>query len=159
MRSDTVRLSLAAAGIALWAAYPFVLQHGGAAVWHYQCSRAPWIDGEDPCFTDYLPVMEEAAVVVMLLLAYPFARFAFTLFAPPPPERGRRWRLAGASAAWHRYPGLQILAALGLPWAVLHARPYPLALYPYLTYWAAWIAWFCLGIWMSRPRRKAVPVA
>jgi hypothetical protein len=154
MRNLVLRWSLALAGMALWLAYPFVFQAGGLAVHRYRCSRMPWIHGEDPCFTDYIPVAEIAAFLLTLALAYAFARFAFTLFAPPPFERGRGWRLAASSAAWTRYPALQIAAAAGIGWALLHARTYPIALYPYWIYWAAWIAWFALGIGLSWPPKE-----
>lgn len=110
----------------------------------------------DPCFSDYIPILELGAFVLTLLLAYPFARFAFSLFAPAPSERGRGWWLAGSSAGSEYYPALQLAAALGIGWALLHAKNYPPALYPYLVYWAAWIVWFCVAIWLSWPPKEAV---
>jgi len=142
------------AGMALWFAYPFVFWFGGMAVHHYRCSRMTWIHGEDPCFSDYIPVVEGAAFVVTLVLAVVFARFAFTLFAPPPSERGRGWRLAASSSAWSYYPALQLAAAAGIVWSLLHVRAYPAALYRYWIYWAAWSAWFSLGIWTSWPSKE-----
>jgi hypothetical protein len=155
MGNASVRFGLALSGMALWFAYPFVLWNGGGAIHQYQCSRELVVNGIDPCFTDYLPVLELMAFVLTLLLAYPFARFAFTLFAPPPCERGRGWRFAGSSAGSEYYPSLQLFAALGIGWASLHAKNYPPALYSYLAYWATWLSWFCLGIWMSWPSKEA----
>ena len=148
-------MSLALAGMALWFAYPFVFWNGGMAVHQYRCSREPSVNGSDPCFSDYLPVIELGAFVLTLVLAYPFARFAFSLFAPPPNERGRGWRLASSSAGAEYFPALHLAAALGIVWALVHAKNYPFALYPYLTYWAAWMTWLCLGIWTSWPSKQA----
>ena len=155
MGIDAKRLGLAMAGMALWFAYPFVFWNGRIAVFQYQCSREPAVNGSDPCFTDYLPIVDMLALVLTLALAYPFARFAFTLFALPPSKRGRGWWLASSSAGSDYYPSLQVFAGLGIGWALVHAKNYPFALYPYLTYWAAWIGWFCLGIWMSWPPKEA----
>src|SRR4029078_4158589 len=121
MRSVAARLSLALAGMALWFAYPFVFWNGGIAVHQYRCSREPWVNGRDPCFSDYMPVLELAAFVLTLLLAYPFARFAFSLFAPPPSERGRGWWLAASSAGSEDYAALQLWGALGICWVLLPA--------------------------------------
>ena len=156
MRNVTARLGLALAGMALWFAYPFVFWNGGIAVHQYRCNRAPWVNGTDPCFSDYIPILELGAFVLTLLLAYPFARFAFSLFAPAPAERGRGWWLAGSLAGSEYYPAVQLAAALGIGWALLHAKDYPPALYPYLVYWAAWIVWLCVGIWLSWPPKEAV---
>ena len=154
MRNE-VRLSLALTGIGLWLAYPFVFWNGGLAVHQHGCSREqPIVEGMDPCFRDGLPVLEMGAFFLTVLLAYAFGRFAFTLFAPRSRERGRGWSLAGSSDTSDYFPALQLAALGGVGWAVLHARAYPLELYPYLIYWAAWIAWFCAGIWLSWPAKN-----
>lgn len=148
---------LAVAGMALWFAFPFMFDNGGVAVFQYRCHLEPVSDSRDPCFTDYLPMVEMAAYGLTLILAYPFARFAFSLFAPAPEARGAGWAwcMASKSAAAESYPSLQLAAGLGIVWAMLHAKNFPLALYPYLLYWAAWIAWFVIGIWASWPKAEA----
>ena len=151
MSNASTRLGLAWAGVVLWLAYPMMSWSGRVAAFQYECRRKPAVNGSDPCFTDYLPFLEMLAFPITVLLAYPFARFAFTLFAPPPSDRGASWRIAGSSAGSDYYPTLQLAAALGIGWALFHGAGYPFALYTYLTYWAAWIAWFGLGIWMSWP--------
>jgi len=153
MRGVWTRLGLALVGLALWFAYPFVFWSGGIAVHRYRCSRAPRPMDVDPCFTDYIPVMELLAFVLTLLLAFPFARFAFTLFAPPSSQRRWGWDLAASNAGSEYYPTLQALAGLGIVWALFHGAHYPAALHLYRAYWAAWIGWFCLGLWMSWPAR------
>ena len=141
-------------GVALWFAYPFVFWNGGIATFQYRCIREPVIDGSDTCFTDYIPMLELLAFVLTLALAYPFVRFAFSLFAPAPAERGRGWWLASSAAGSEYYPSLQIIGGLGIGWALLHAKNYPFELYPYLAYWAAWIGWFGVGIWLSWPPKE-----
>jgi hypothetical protein len=153
MPGITIRLILALVGILLWCAYPYVFWAGTVAVHLYWCSREPWVSGEDPCFWDHIPVMEMAIFVAMGLLLYPFARFAFTLFAPAQRERGRFWILAGKSDSTEYFPVLQVAAVGGIALSLLHATRYLPALYPFLAYWTLWVAWFCAGIWLSWPAK------
>lgn len=150
--SIEVRRCLAVAGMGLWLAYPFVFSSGGLAVHQHRCAKEKSIlEGLDPCLRDGLPVLEMGAFFLTVVLAYAFGRFAFTLFAPPVETRGNGWGLAGSSDASDYFPALQWAALVGLGWALLHARAYPLELYPYLIYWAAWFAWFGMGLWLSWP--------
>lgn len=152
MRSK-VRFTGALAGMCLWFGYPFIFWSGGIAVHRYVCQREPAVDGRDPCFSDYIPILEMLAFVLTLALAYPFARFAFTLFAPDPDQRGRGWWFASRSTREDRFPMLQVIAALGFLWVAVNAQNYPAALYQYWLYWTAWIAWFAAGILFSWPHR------
>ncbi len=77
------------------------------------------------------PVLEFLLVALMPALTVEFARFAFSLFAPPVPERRLRWRLARARGAAERYPLYQIIAGMGVLWAALHLWSIPLS----LKYW------------------------
>lgn len=150
--SSRLRLVGALAGMCLWFTYPFIFWNGGIAVHRYVCQRQPVIDGRDPCFSDYIPILEMMAFVLTLALAYPFARFAFTLFAPNPDERGRGWWLASGLTRADLFPALQVISALGFLWVGVNAQNYPAALYQYWLYWTAWIAWFAAGILVSWPR-------
>jgi hypothetical protein len=154
LKAERLRLLTACGGVTLWFAYPFVEWFGGIERFRYRCSREPVVIGRDPCFSDYIPILELIAFVLTLGLAYFFARFAFSLFAPAPEARSRGWRFASRSAGSAYFPSLQLAAGLGILWALLHLKNYPVALYPYLIYWGAWLAWFGAGIWLSWPSNE-----
>lgn len=147
--SSKLRFAGAVSGIGLWLAYPFVTWNGSFAVFQYVCEREPFVGGRDPCFSDHLPFAEMALFVWTLALAYLFARFAFTLYAPDPDRRGRGWWLASRSTLEDGFPVPQVMAAVGLLWVALNAHGYPAALYYYWIYWTAWIVWFAAGILLS----------
>lgn len=150
--ANSLRLFGAWSGLLLWAAYPFVEWQGSTDVFWYRCRLEPATEYRDPCFTDYIPLVEMLSFVVTIALAYPFARFAFSIYAKPSDRRGRGWWLAGRSGGAEYYPSFQVAAGLGILWVALHAKNYPIALYQYHIYWAAWLAWFAGGIRASWPR-------
>lgn len=137
----------------MWLAYPIAF---GAGMWarrDYRCSGRTFTGQFDDCFNDLLPLLEFLLVALMLALTVAFARFAFSIFAPPVPERRYRWRLARVRPAADCYPLYQILAAAGVLWAALHLWSIPLSpRYWYLlAYWLLWIGWFIAGSLLSRP--------
>jgi hypothetical protein len=154
LKGEGARYLGACAGLALWFAYPFVEWHGGQAAHLSHGRLEPFIDSVDPCFDDHLPMGEMAAFPITLILAYFFARFAFSLYAPSPEARSWRWWFATRSAPEDLFPAFQVLIAIGILWAVVYGSKYWPALYPYLLYWGAWLGWFLLGAWLSRPRRR-----
>jgi hypothetical protein len=135
----------------LWFAYPFVQWQGGIDAFEYRCHLMPATPDRDPCFTDYIPLLEMLAFVLTVGLAYPFASFAFSLFSRSAEIRGAGWRLASRSGGSAYFPANQVACGLGILWTALHAQAYPLALYRYLIYWAAWLLWFIIAIWVSWP--------
>ena len=66
------------------------------------------------------------------------------MFAPQSFELKNKWRFAKPDL-WR--PGLQLMAVVGCAWALWRAFSYPLAieLWPYLTFWLSFAAWFILG--------------
>ena len=142
-------------GIALWLAFPFVFWNGTMALFEYHCALEPASENSDPCFHDGIPVIEIVAFPATLALLYPFARFVFSLFAPEPEQRSYLWWLAGRSSSQDYFPGLHCGAAIGIVWALLHASGYPIIFYPYHLYWAAWVVFFGLGMWLGWPKLTA----
>jgi len=154
MIAERWRHALSWTGLLLWFAYPVAFLAGRAAEWSHRCGHRTFSGEFDDCFNDMLPILELAAPVMTLLLAYPFARLAFSIFAPAPERRTRRWRMASRSGGARYFPAFQIAAALGIAWVVFHVRllpPFP-AGWPFHLYWAAWTLWFMLGAWASWPR-------
>jgi hypothetical protein len=150
------RRILAFAGLFLWATFPFLYAAGTRARWQHRCEGRSFTGTFDSCFNDGLPVFELLAFPLTLLLAYPFARFAFSTFAPLVGDRSFKWRLAGQSGGEAYFPAFQITAAIGIGWAGLHLASTPLAFrYWYLiAYWSTWIGWFVLGAIASFPASK-----
>lgn len=154
-KAEIVRWWAAFSGIGLWFLYfeaQFAFMKAGMRSY---C--APREAVGELCNYDYLPVMELIFIPICLVLfVYPFARFAFGVFAPPF-SRCLRWRLAGNIDAATTFPFLQIAAALGLFWSVFRLSVLPIAYAPWfgIAYWVAWIFWFVAAIIASWPRRKA----
>jgi hypothetical protein len=114
----------------------------------------PNVHGEfDDCFNDALPVFELGAFPLTLILGYPFARFAFSMFGPESDRRIFRWRLASSSGGCEYFPLFQIASAIGMMWAGLHFFSMPLTTrYWYLfAYWVVWMGWFAVGDYASSP--------
>jgi hypothetical protein len=137
-------------GLAMWLAYPIAF---GAGIWARRDYRCAGRTFTSDCFNDHLPILEFLLVALMLALTVEFARFAFSIFAPPVPERWYSWRLARPRPAAERYPLYQIIAGAGGLWAALHLWSIPLSpRYWYLlAYWLLWIGWFIAGALLSRP--------
>lgn len=126
LRINRLRLLGAWAGLLLWFAYPFVEWQGGIDAFRYSCRFKPVIDGRDPCFTDYIPVLEMIAFVLTIALGYWAIRFSFTLYSLPSDQRGRGWRLAGRSGGSgysHRCKSLAGSAFSGLACTPRIIRP------------------------------------
>lgn len=149
---ERARWLIALAGIPLWLALPLVFREGWRAKQSFQRCEVTFAGRSDDCFSDYIPVFEvmmEVLVVPFLILVmlYPFARFAFSLYSPPSEGRRLKWRLgmsSGAAAAW---PVLQGIAVGGAAWALWRMLTYPFvgALLPFHLYWGAFALWFGLG--------------
>jgi hypothetical protein len=148
--AELARWAMAAVGTLLWLTLVVILQEGGNAKYLYRCrGRSPTGGVYDDCFgNDYLPILEVVvAPTFILLTAFFFARFAFLLFSPPAAERRLKWRMAGRTGAADSWPIPQIVACVGVAWALWRLFTYPLAaeLLPFHLYWGAFAAWFGLG--------------
>ena len=152
MRSDeTLRLILAAAGAALWFAYPFIFVRGHHAIFLYHCRALPLVNGRDPCLSVGLELIVPMVFALTLLLSVPFLKLAAFLFAPDPDQRCLAWPLAPRSTREDRHPIPMIFCVVGLAWLFWNAKIYPIALYQYWLYWIAWAIWFGAGAVFSRP--------
>jgi hypothetical protein len=146
---EAARWTAGLAGLLLWLALPLVFLYAP----NDPCAGKP-----DDCRHDYIPVFELIVIPLLVLVtAYPFARFAFSLFAPPPPRSGRLWWFAARDGAGANWPVLQIFAAACLAWTISRAaffavedEPVALSLYR-----LAFALWFVLGMfigWLDRSR-------
>lgn len=154
--SERQRFWMAVVGAPLWIAYPFIFWFGAGAKWQVRCGGRTFAGAFDDCFNDYIPVLEVMAFPVMLLLTYPFLRFAFTLYAPPVEWRKRAgWWLARNGGGADYYPSLHLFVVLAVLWAAVHLVSYPLAWVtaPFILYWIMWILWLGMGSWASWPAR------
>lgn len=114
---EGVRKTLALTGCGLWLASSLMPWFGEIAEHAVLCRGREFTGGSDGCFSDDLPLLELAAPLAALLLLYPFARFAFTVFAPAPKARLRRWRWASRHAAGVWHPALSWAGIAGAIWA------------------------------------------
>ena len=153
MMTERMRLGAAFTGLVWWIAFPFLYLAGTHARWEHRCAGRTFTGEFDDCFNDALPVLELGAFPLTLILAYPFARFAFSMFAPENDLRTFRWRLAASSGGIEYFPSFQIASAIGIIWAGFHLFSMPLAIrYWYLlAYWVIWVGWFALGAFASSP--------
>jgi len=118
--------------------------------------------GQGPdCMHDYIPVLEFLFLPLFTLAtAYPFARFAFSLYAPPPPRAGRIWGLAARDGAAAHWPLLAVFAGLGCAWTLWRTAMFlgmvePVEMYLFRF---AFILWFVAGIvvgWRDSRRARA----
>jgi hypothetical protein len=150
------RRLLAILGVALWVGASFMPIFGGAAEHAYRCRGRTFTGGFDECFNDMLPV-ELLVPLLALPFAWPFARFAFSLYAPAPAARSRRWRLATKSGPETLWPTLHVLAALGFLWCLWRLLSYPLAaeLLRFHLFWAVFGFWFLGGIAAALPGHRS----
>lgn len=146
--SERLRWSLAVLGPLLFLASSFMPLFGGAAKWAHRCQGREFTGVMDDCFNDYLPILEAVVPIVALLLLYPFARMAFSLFAPPPDQRTYRWRLATSSSLSDLFPTLHVFAAIGIAWAGWRAALYPLGgeTWPFIAFWLLFANWFSVAL-------------
>lgn len=151
---EIIRWWAAVAGIGLWFLYfeaQFEFMEAGRESY---CAAREMAGGF--CNYDYIPIMELFFIPIFLIIfAYPFARFAFGIFAPSFP-RSLRWRFAGKIGAEKTYPVLQIIAVLGLFWSIFRLSALPIAHASCfaISYWIAWIIWFGIAIVASWQRRE-----
>lgn len=150
------RWLLAFAGPVLLELTTIVFYFGGAAKSARHCRIHPGI-----CPVDYLPLLELVLPVVVLALLYPFARLAFSLYAPDPGERTLRWRLATRSDKEDLFPMLPIFSSIGAVWAMWRAASYagPSEFLPYLLFWAVFATWFILGTACSWRGKQTIDAA
>jgi hypothetical protein len=150
---ERLRHIIASSGVVLWLAYPFAFTSGGIIRWNARCSGREFSREFDDCFNDALPVVELFVPIITIALAYPFARFAFSMFSPESTDRRLAWRLAASGGGKEYFPGFQITACVGILWSILHAWGLPIvaaAWYLWL-YWLTWIGWFVTGAVVSHP--------
>ncbi len=150
-----LRPLLALGGFLLWFSYPFAFTAGIIARHDYRCAGREFTGAWDGCFQDGLPI-DFLAYPLTLLLLYPFARFLFVALAPPGKASSGFWRLARGASGEAYFPVVQVLALVGISWALLHVLPFPLVrvFFGFFAYWAAWILWFGSVIWLSWPRSR-----
>jgi hypothetical protein len=150
---ERMRRCAVIAGLLWWFAFPFVYLAATHARWVNRCGGRSFSGEFDDCFNDALPVFELMAFPMTLVLAYPFIRFAFSMFGPESDQRSSRWRLAAGSGGVEYFPAFQIASVIGLIWASLHLFSIPLAAryWLFIVYWAVWICWFLLGAYASSP--------
>ncbi len=129
---------------------------GGAAKRRYRCAGREFTGAFDDCFNDYLPIAELIVPIIALMLAYPFARFSFSLFASDHSEGVKQSRFANLEL-WR--PGLQTAAFIGSVWCLWRALSYPLSIevWPYVTFWLTFAVWFALGAAANRMREVTAP--
>lgn len=148
------------AGCGLFLSSSMMPQWGAAAKWAVRCEGREFTGGFDDYFNDYLPIVEMLVPIAALFLLWPFARFAFSLWAPKPEQRSQPvWRLASGSAPEKFWPMLQLFAFTGAAWALWRATGYlgDLGLVPYLSFWIAFAAWFLAAGLISAPRKQRAP--
>ena len=154
---ESLRAIFALVGAALWLLVSFFPLFGGAAK-HAVLCRGRQFDGQfDECFNDYLPLFELAAPLLALALLWPMLRLAFTLWAPEPELRTRRWWLANRCPKRDDWPQLQLLSGAGAAWCLWRGALYPWdrLTAPYLITWGLFALWFGAAIWVSRPQSAA----
>ncbi len=149
------RWALAIIGVLMFQVASFMPIFGGAAKWAVRCRGRAFTGDFDDCFNDYLPIMEVIVPLLALVMLYPLARFAYSLFAPPEELRALKWRPArGGSADF--FPAFHITAGLGTLWAAWRASTYPLdpVTAPYIAFWPLFALWFVTGVVVAWPAGK-----
>ncbi|KKC27113.1 hypothetical protein WP12_04750 [Sphingomonas sp. SRS2] len=152
MASENMRWISAWLGVMLWLSYPFIFYRTSKVELEYIILKNP------DFFNDHLPILEFLFIPAFVLtFAYLFARFAFTIYAPPADERSGKWSLAATSSGDEAFPVVQIAAVLGASWSVYQLSHLPpLAAYWYLpVYWVAWILWFITAAAVSWPSKDS----
>ena len=146
--SERVRHLLATFGCLLFLMSSFMPMLGGPAKQVVRCRGRTFSGSFDDCFNDYLPILELMIPVFALIPLWGFSRFAFSLLAPDPVLRTRRWRLASRSSSSTFWPHLHVLGGLGAIWAVWRATTYPLAkeTAPYFLFWVIFAVWFVIAV-------------
>lgn len=150
---ESLRWLMALAGLGFWLTGLWMLSQGGDARWAWRCPYPTLTN----CFSDYLPVLEAFIPILTLLLAYPIARFVFSMWAPPPEERGLHWWPASRRGSGElMWPVGHLLGATGIftsLWALLVFPP-ALQFWPYFLYWGCSALWCTLTVWIAWPPRQ-----
>jgi|GEM_PF-3542334 len=149
--TERMRRLVALVGVVWWSVLPFAYIAGTRARWEHRCAGRTFTGTFDECFNDALPVLEMLTIPLTFILAYPFTRFAFSMFGPESDLRTYRWRFAASSGGIDYSPAFQIASAIGILWAGFNLFSMPIATrYWYLlAYWIVWITWFSLGAFAS----------
>lgn len=142
---ENARKALSLTGCGLWLAPSFMPWFGGVAKHEVVCrGHLPPTGGFDDCFNDYIPGLELTAPILAALLWYSFARFAVTIWAPPPALRRHAWRLASRARSVAYHPGCAICCVAGAGWCPWRAWGYPVdaVTLPYIAFWMVFAMWF-----------------
>jgi hypothetical protein len=152
--AERLRWLMGLAGLGFWFTGFWALSKESDARWAQHCPSSNLPE----CSYDYLPVLEMVfAPIIVLLFAYPIARFTFTMWAPAPEARTMQWwpasRRAGGNLLW---PFGHLLAAAGVAFSIWRLVRYPLTapFLPFYLYWGASALWCVLAIWIAWPRRE-----
>jgi hypothetical protein len=142
------RWALAFLGLPLWLWSSLLPTLSGPADYQYRCGGRPFTDSFDDCFYDGIPVLEMMAPLAAMLFAYPFARFAFSIYAPHPAARRLKWRLATRSDPGDLWPTLHIFGLLGAAWAAWRLLTDPLdpRVTVFQVFWSVFALWFLGGV-------------
>jgi hypothetical protein len=157
-----VRWTAALGGVLLWLAVPYVVVEGGSAKHAWRCRGRVFQGSFDDCFNDYIPVLELLFVpMIVLVMAYPIARLAFSLYAPASERRSLAWKLSARGGAAGGWPYLQIAGCIGSAWAAWRGLTYaPVReLLPFHLYWGAFSLWFAAGALVGLFDRRAASSA
>jgi hypothetical protein len=154
---ERTRWWFALAGPVLLEISSFMLWFGGTAKHLYRCRGREFTGEFDDCFNDYLPILELVLPFLVLLVLYPFARFSFSLYAPDPAMRTLKWRLATKTPLSEYFPTFHLMVGVGLSWTLWRAASYPRVpeMWPYLSFWLTFAAWFACGLMAAWPKREA----
>jgi hypothetical protein len=143
---EGVRRALVAVGTLLWIGAGFMPALGGGAKHAYRCRDREFSGAFDDCFNDYIPVAEVFAILIALVTAYLFFRFARSLFmtSEPHPRGGYVVRtILDATGN---------IAVLGALWSLWRFSTYPgvVQMLPYLVFWLVFSLWFTIGAMVNR---------
>lgn len=152
--AERLRWLMALAGVGLWLTGFWMLFKGSDARWLWRCHGS---DSPD-CFSDYIPVAEIVFVpAATLLLAYPIARFIFSMWSPPPEMRSLPWWPASRRGSGElMWPFGHLLTAAGIfasLWTLM-AFPPATQFWPFYLYWGGSALWCALTVWAAWPRRE-----
>ena len=155
--AECLRWLMALAGLGFWLTGFSVFFSADDSRWRWGCTEP---HATHDCFSDIINPLAVFSPIFSLLLAYPIARYIFTMWAPQPEARGLNWwpasRHAGGDLLW---PFGQLIAAAGIFTSLwpLHAFPPDWGFFwPYYLYWGASALWCALTVWIAWPPREEV---
>jgi hypothetical protein len=152
---EAPRWGLGFVGVCLWLSASLLPTLSGPAEYAHRCRGRSDPAAFPDCFQDGLPVPEMMAPLAALLFAYPFARLAFSLYAPPPEARQLRWRLATRSSPTDLWPTLHLFGLIGMLWCLWRLLSYPFAaeFLPFQLAWGIFALWYLGGVLAALPGR------